>query len=185
MNRTIAPVITIMCCLGCFSANVRAQETVDLLRMKNDIQIFEAILDQALDQVFSNPFSLVERTKGVYLANFGTTFAFLVNIKTATMETPFGTIKRSSVSDPKLRQKKLAELQRRVIEILATYGNGIHQLKESDSVVIVAHIVDQNFRKKRQNKTIIVSALKKDLRAHAGNQISAEVFRKRVNIVEY
>jgi hypothetical protein len=162
-----------------------ANPPVSLPQMRNDIQIFEAILDQALDQVFSNPFALVERAKGVYLADYGTTFTFLINIKTATMQTPFGTIRRSEAADPKQREMKVEELRQRIINILASYGNAINQLRDADAVTVVAHIVDQNFSTKSQNKTIIIKVLKRDLMAITARQIGAPEFRKRVQIVEY
>jgi hypothetical protein len=158
---------------------------VNLQQMRNDIQIFEAILDQALDQVFSNPFALVERAKGAYLADYGTTFTFLINIKTATMETPFGTIRRSEAADPKQREMKVEELRQRIINILASYGNAVGQLRDTDAVVVVAHIVDQNFSTKTQNKTIIIKVLKRDLMAITARQIGVSDFRKKVQIVEY
>jgi hypothetical protein len=158
---------------------------LNLQQMRNDIQIFEAILDQALNQVFSNPFALVERVKGVYLADYGTTFTFLINIKAATMETPFGTIRRPETADPKLREQKVEELRQRIVTILGSYGNAIGQLRETDAVAVVAHIVDQNFSTKTQNKTIIIKVLKKDLMVMAARQTGAAEYRKKVQIVEY
>ena len=162
-----------------------AQEPVNLQQMRNDIQIFEAILDQALDQVFSNPFALVERAKGVYLADYGATFTFLINIKAATMETPFGTIRRPESADPKLRAQKVEELRQRIVNILGSYGNAIGQLRDADAVAVVVHVVDQNFSTKTQNKTIIIKVLKKDLMAISARQTGAAEFRKKVQIVEY
>jgi hypothetical protein len=161
------------------------QAPVNLQQMRNDIQIFEAILDQALDQVFSNPFALVERAKGAYLADYGATFTFLINIKAATMETPFGTIRRPESADPKLREQKVEELRQRIVNILGSYGNAIGQLRETDAVAVVAHVVDQNFSTKTQNKTIIIKVLKRDLIVMAARQTAAAEFRKKVHIVEY
>lgn len=175
----------VVCLLWGTVAGLGGQQALNLQQMKNDIQIFEAILDQALDQVFSNPFALVERTKGAYLSDYGATFNFLINIKAAITETPFGPISRPEVADPKLREQKITELRQRIIDILASYGNAINQLQDTDSVAVVAHIVDQNFSKKSQNKTIIIKALKKDLAANSARQIGAVEFKKRVQIVEY
>jgi hypothetical protein len=52
-------------------------------------------------------------------------------------------------------------------------------------VAVVAHIVDQNFSTKTQNKTIIIKVLKKDLMVMAARQTGAAEYRKKVQIVEY
>src|SRR5262245_5119587 len=101
-------------------------QPVNLQQMRNEIQIFEAILDETLNQVFANPFALVERVRGVYLSEYGPTFTFQINIKAATMETPFGTIHRPETADPKVREQKLDELRQRVIDALAGHANAIN-----------------------------------------------------------
>jgi hypothetical protein len=175
----------VLCGASLASMAAALSQAVDLQLMKNDVQIFEGILDQALEQVFSNPFALIERTKGVYLQGFGTSFTFLINIKAATMETPFGTITRPEAADPKIRSQKIEELRQKVIFVLGKYGGSIGQLQDTEAVAVVAHIVDQNFSKKSQNKTIIIKVLRKDLVAQAAHPISPVDFMKKVQIVEY
>ncbi len=161
------------------------RSVTDFQQMRNDIEIFEVIVGQALGQLFPNPLALVERVKGFYLNEAGVVVVFGVNIRTAITETPFGTITRPETADPKKREQKIVEMKERLVGILADYANTINQLKDGDSVSIVAYIVDPNFTQVNRNKTIILRVLKKDLMAKALRQIELTEFKKRIRIIEY
>jgi hypothetical protein len=157
----------------------------DFQQMRNDIEIFEVIVSQALGQLFPNPLALVERVKGFYLSDAGVVVVFGVNIRTAITETPFGTITRPETADPKKREQKIVEMKERLMGILADYANAINQLKDGDTVSIVAYIVDPNFTQVNRNKTIILRILKRDLMAKASRQIELTEFKKRIRTIEY
>ncbi len=168
-------------------ATGRAQGRVEVnyQQMRNDIEIFEAIVNQALGQLFPNPFALVDRCKGVFLNDYGVTVSFLVNIKAATTETPFGTMRRPETADPREREQKIVDLRERLVGVIADYGNAINQLKETDSIAIVAYIVDQNITQASRNRTVVLRAFKRDIAARAARQMDPSEFKKRIRIIEY
>jgi len=163
----------------------QSRPEINSRQVRNDIEIFEAIVNQALGQLFPNPFALVDRSKGVYLNDYGVVITFGVNIKAAAMETPFGTVTRPETADPKQREQKVADLRERLVEVVGDYGNAINQLRETDSVTVVAHIVDPNYAQASRNRTIVLRAFKRDIAAKASRQIDSVEFKKRIRTIEY
>jgi hypothetical protein len=65
-------------------------------------------------------------------------------------------------------------------------GNSLTQLKKEDAITVIAFMEDQNFPDEpNQNKTIILTALKKDFDDVAHKEDKWKEFRQRMKIVEY
>ncbi len=165
-----------------------AETKMDYASTQQDILRFEAAVNDAIYSTFSaSSFAVVQKTKGAYLEGYGVSFAFLVNIHRAVVNSPFGDIIRSRTDvTPDLKRRRIEELKEKLIWVLQDKGDMFRQLRKEDWVAIIAYIEDRNFPgEPNANKTIIISALKKDLDelGHKGDRLKE--FKQRIKIVEY
>ncbi|NWG13153.1 MAG: hypothetical protein HXY20_06425 [Acidobacteria bacterium] len=160
---------------------------VDYTQARREIQAFETVLNNMIASAFSSsPFALVQKTKGVYLAGYGTSFNFLINIHRAMVSTPFGEIRRFEDTSPEQKRKRIEDLTEKLVRTLLEYGSYLTQLSKDESVAIVAFYEDRNFPDEaNQNRTIVISATKRDLEEFGGNQNRLKEFRQKVKIIEY
>ncbi len=169
------------------SAQSEGEARMDYALARREIQAFETVLNNMIAAAFSSsPFALVQKTKGVYLPGYGASFNFLINIHRAVVSTPFGEIRRFEDTRPEHKRKRIEDLTERLVRTLLEYGSYLTQLSKDESVAIVAFYEDRNFPDEaNQNRTVVISATKRDLEEFAGNQNRLKEFRQRVKIVEY
>jgi hypothetical protein len=164
-----------------------AEKEINYASAQQDILKFETVIDDVIGGTFrSSPFALVQKTKGAYLKGYGISFAFLVNIHRAVVTTPFGRKQSRAAATPELKKKIIEELKEKLIQALQSNGKGFRELGKQDRVTIIAFIEDRNFPDEpNANKTIILSALKKDLDELGNNNERFKEFKQRIKIVEY
>ena len=151
-----------------------------------EIQDFEQIINGVLSESFTNPFGLVQEPKGAYLPGYGHMFSFLVNIHRAVINTPFGKYTRKKPISSEEKKKRIEDIKDKLIRLMLDRGVGFRQVKTDESVTIVAFFEDRNFPEEAsQNRTIVLSATKKDLDAYANKQDQWQQFKERMTIVEY
>jgi hypothetical protein len=159
---------------------------VDYASLQQGIVSFEAVISNMITSTFSsNPFAIVQKPKGVYLDGYGLAFAFLVNVHTAVVYTPFGAIQKGNVT-PELKQKLIQDLKEKLIRTLQDNSDIFKKLPREDWVTIVAYMEDRNIPDEpNANKTVVLSALKKDLDELGHKSDRLKEFRLRMKIVEY
>jgi hypothetical protein len=154
---------------------------------REEIRNFEdAINGIVAKDVSSSSYALVNKPKAVYLQGYGVSCTFLVNIYRAVINTPFGQVRpRNAVSlDEKIR--RIEELKLKLIQVLQDSGGFFQQIRKEERVAIVVFIEDRNFPGEANvNKTIVMSALKKDLDELGHKLDRAKEFKQRMKIVEY
>jgi hypothetical protein len=161
---------------------------VDYASARRDILRFEVAVNEAINSTFSaSPFAVVQKAKGVYLEGYGVSFSFLVNIHRAVVTTPFGEIIRSRPGvTPDLKKRRIEELKEKLIGVIQDKGEILRELREEDYVTIVAFVEDRNFPDEPNvEKTIVLSARKKDLDELAHRNGRPKEFKQRIKIVEY
>jgi hypothetical protein len=160
---------------------------VDYLTTQQEILRFEAVINDVINSTFSsNAFAVVQRAKGVYLQGYGVSFAFLVNIHRAVIHTPFGQVRSRPNLAPELKKQRLEELKDKLIRMLQDNSEIFQQLQKEDCVTIIAYIEDRNIPDEPNvNKTIILTALKKDLDELGHKSDRLKEFKQRIKIVEY
>src|SRR5262245_34064425 len=84
--RALAVVMLFLVC----GTSLEARDAVDYRVLRNEMQIFETILQTAIKNEFNHPLALVHEPRGTYLPGYGVTFTFLLNINRDEVETPFG-----------------------------------------------------------------------------------------------
>jgi hypothetical protein len=154
---------------------------------QQDILRFEAAVNEVIQSTFSaSPFAIVQKAKGAYLQGYGVSIAFLVNIHRAVVNTPFGEIRSRGGMTPDLKRKRIEELKENLIRVLQDSGGAFRQLRKEDYVTIVAFVEDRNFPDEPSaSKTIVLSALKKDLDELGRKNDRLKEFKQRMKIVEY
>ncbi len=131
-------------------------------------------------------FGVAQKTKGAYLAGYGISFAFLVDIHRAVVTTPFGQVKRRGSANDELKKQRIEELKEKLILVLQQSGEFFGQLEKKDHITIIAFVADRNFPDEPSaNKTIILTVLKKDMDEFGQRIERLQEFKKRVKIVEY
>ncbi|HYK88783.1 MAG TPA: hypothetical protein VE398_08440 [Acidobacteriota bacterium] len=160
---------------------------VDYAATRREIRSFEVILANVIKATFSSsPFALVQEPKGVYLQGYGVTVTFLINIHRAVLRTPFGDVRQGVEVTPELKKRRIAELKDKLIKVLLDDGDSLRQLRKEDFVTVVAFIEDTNFPDEpNENKTLVLSVLKKDLDELARKDDRRAEFIQRMRIVEY
>ncbi len=159
----------------------------DYEALRQEILQFEGIINDTINRSFSSsPFAIVQKAKGVYLQGYGASFAFLVNIHRAVKQTPFGPVRSRTEMTQDLKKQRIEELKERLIQALQDNGEIFRTLRKEDYVTIIAYVEDRNLPDEPSaNRTIVMSALKKDLDefAHMGDR--NREFKQRMKIVEY
>ncbi len=159
---------------------------VDYSVARKEIQGFENVINNLLSATFTNPYALVQRTKGVYLQGYGLSFNFLINIHRAVVNTPFGEARTGPDITPEQKRKRIEDLKDKLVRVLIDNGDNLRQLRRDETVTIVAFFEDKNFPdEENQNKTVVMSVSKKDLDELAHQDARIKEFKQRMRIIEY
>ncbi len=190
MNKRDVAVMLFLWTMG-FSMVAQASvqesaEKVDYAAVHQNILSFEAVMSDAINSTFSsNPLSIVQKPKGVYLDGYGLTFTFLINIHTAVIHTPFGAIQRNDMT-PEAKNRRIEELKDKLIRLLLDNPESFRQLRKEDWITVVAYIEDRNIPDEpNASKTVVLSTLKKNLDELGHKTDRLKEFKLRMKIVEY
>jgi hypothetical protein len=171
-----------------FSGNQEtADARVDYASARENIQRFEDVINGTINSSFSSsPFAVVQKAKGAYLQGYGVSFAFLVNIHRAVINTPFGQMHSKAAISSDLKAQRIDELKEKLIQLLQDSGDTFQQLRKEEHVTIIAFIEDRNFPgEPNANRTIVMSTLKRDLDEFGHRNDRVREFKQRMKIVEY
>jgi len=163
------------------------EQKIDYAAAQQDILRFQGVVDGVIAGVFSSsPFAVVQKAKGAYLAGYGMSFTFVVNIHRAILNTPFGQVRGRASASPELKQKRIEELKEKLIQALQERGDGFRQLGKDEHITLIAFVEDRNFPDEPSgNKTIVLTALKKDIDEFGHQYERLKEFKQRIKIVEY
>ena len=188
---TSAAVFGLLLAAGLFSSAAMAQapgsETrADLASARQDIQGFEGLINKLLGEQIKNSFVSVQKSKGAYLQGYGVMFSFVVNIHRATIQSPFGPVARADPDTPEEKKRQIEELKDRLVKLLQSNADRLRQLRKDEYVSIVMFVEDRNFPdEENQNKTVVLSVLKRDADELARREDRSREFKQRMRIVEY
>ncbi|HEY3132118.1 MAG TPA: hypothetical protein VGL91_21860 [Acidobacteriota bacterium] len=168
----------------CLPASLLARNSIDYRQMRNEIQMFENILQTALKSEFNHPLALVNEPKGSYLPGYGVNFSFLLNINRDEIITPFG-IKRLSPST-RTRAEKMRLVRDMILKLLGEFGNALTQLSSEESFAVSAHLEDRTALVPSQREAVLVFRVtKKTLSDYSVRKIDFRQFRDKVEVIEY
>ncbi|MBN1571099.1 MAG: hypothetical protein JXA73_24905 [Acidobacteria bacterium] len=171
-----------------FGGSQEAADThADYAAAREGILKFEDAINAVINSSFSeNPFAVVQKAKGVYLQGYGVSFTFLVNIHRAVIKTPFGQVRTRRAYSSEVKAKRIEELKEKLVQVLQNSGDIFPQLRKDERIAIIAFVEDRNIPgETNENKTIIMSTLKKDLDELGQRPDRLKEFKQRMKIVEY
>jgi hypothetical protein len=194
-NRLPGRIVLTLLVMGFLNSPLPAQQLrsqqdleikVDYAVARREIIRFESALKQVIAATFSSsPLALVQSPRGVYLSGYGVTFTCQINIHRVVVDTPFGQVRRPDIA-PELKKRIIEDLKDKLIRVVLESGSTLTQLRKEDAITIVAFMEDQNFPDEpNQNKTIILTAFKRDFDEIASKEDKWKEFRQRMKIVEY
>lgn len=167
-------------------AQENADPRVNYDSVRREIEGFETAIDGVIRETFTNPWALVNKPKGVLLPGYGQVFSFLVNIQRAVIKTPFGDYRSGQVVTAAEKKKRIADLEDKLVRVLLEQASALDQVRPTESVAIVALFEDHSFPEEdSQNKTIVLSTVKKDLDEWAQQPDRWREFKQRIKIIEY
>ncbi len=158
------------------------QDKANLVRVREQIRVFESVLDGSLNQNFPGPFAYLDKARGAYLPGYGVIFTFEVSLSrpASLFDTqPTDKSRRDEAQQRRTAAKDLAE------KALADFGHTMTSLLgASESVGIVIHtsnVTPQGLEK----ATIVVRAQKHDIDQFRANAITRDAFMKGLEVLEY
>ena len=191
IKTSLKPVVAVLSLVLLFSLPLGAQtsgvmqDEAKARTLSPDIIRVEAAINDVINNFSKGTFGVVQRAKGVYLPGYGISFACLINIHLAMVNTPFGVVARNEVT-PEIKKQRIEELKNEMIRLLLDNGRGFQQLGREESVSITIFIEDRNIPDEpRANKSIVLSVPKKDLDELGQRNDRLKEFKQRVNILEY
>ena len=91
----------LLICVACWPFAVQCVQAqwppANMSALKNEMKVFEAVIDGTMAQTFAPPFGLLEKTQGTYLPGFGLAFSLEVNLYTLRSPSPFNMTPLSKV----------------------------------------------------------------------------------------
>src|SRR5258708_10467346 len=118
----------------------------DYAAIKRQTQLFETVLNTAVQQRFEQPFLILQETKGAYLEGYGVVFTLEVNLSPMRYRTPFAASPYSEKELAAARAQKLArikEMETLIRDLLRDHGMGLEFVPPGDHVAVVVHLFNQ------------------------------------------
>ena len=161
---------------------------VDLRQLKRDINVFSGVLDTTMRESVTEPFGLLEATKGAYLPGFGLVFNLELNLVQLRQRTLFDVRPLTKQElDQAFKQKKerIAHLEESLPRVLADYGSNI-ELPPSDRLAVVVYL----FKYPEEDpeafpSRLVAQASRQDLLDFKSGKLAYSDFAKRVEIVKF
>lgn len=164
-------------------------EKPDLRQLKRDISVFSGVIDNTLRESFSQPYGLLQQTKGAYLPGYGLVFSLEVSLVQLRMRSPFDPrpLTRQELDTAfKLKQERIGELERRVLpRLLADYGGTI-ELPPTEHLAVVIHLF--NFPEEDQQELpsrLVAQVSRQDMLEFKTGKILYADFAKRVELLKF
>ncbi len=160
---------------------------IDYTAVSREMRGFEAVVNKALISAFDGQsFALSQQTKGAYIQGYGVTFTFIINIHRALV-TPFGVVPGAGTEiTPEQKRRRIEDLKDTLGKIILDNAWSLRHVRREDAITIVGFFEDRNFPEEpNQNKTVVLSVMKKDLDDIAGAKDRWKDFKLRMKSVEY
>jgi hypothetical protein len=160
---------------------------LDFAAIKRETQLFETVLNTAVQQRFEQPFLLLQETKGAYLEGYGVVFTLEVSLYPMRLRTPFAAAPYSDKELVNARTQKLQrtkEMETLIRDLLRDHGMGLRSLPPDESIAVVVHLFNQT--EQRDMPTQLAVQVKKQwLQEAAGRKLNAAEFRLKLSVVSF
>lgn len=166
---------------------LRAQTSAaDHADLKNEMKVFEAVINQSVSQTFAPPFGLLEKAKGAYLPDFGVVFSLEVNLYPTRMPSPFDTrpLSRTEVETArKTKVERIETIKKSVPRLLADHAAALHDVGADETVAVVTHFFEVQADGGLPSQ-VVIEVKKSDLDQYVDKKLSYEQLLGKMKIVE-
>jgi hypothetical protein len=159
------------------------QEKPSLAQVRQQIGVFESLLNEHLNQSFPGPFAYLDRARGAYLPGYGVVFTCEISL--TRVVAPFGALpsaaERAKGDDAPQRRALARTMSEKV---LAEFGHTFDTLAAGESVAIVVQTTSATPQGLSKG-TMLVRAQKRDIDQFRANTIARDEFTRRLEVLEY
>ncbi len=155
--------------------------------LKRQLELFETVLNKALEQKFEKPFGILTESKGAYLEGYGAVFSVEVNLYPLRWISPFTPTPYSEKELRETRERKLQrvrEIQELLADVLRDYGAGLAALRPDERVAIVVHLFNMEAERDMPTQLVLQAQHQAVLEA-LGQKLTAAEFRQKVSAVTF
>ncbi len=155
-------------------------------QMKDEMKIFEAVINQSMAQTFAPPFGLLEKTKGAYLPDFGLVFSLEVNLYPTRMPSPFDTrpLSKTEIENArKTKRERIEAIKKSLPRLLADHATALRDAGADETVAVVTHLFEV-----QEDGTLpgqlVIEVKKSDLNQYKDRTLSYEQLLAKMKILE-
>lgn len=175
--------ITILVLLATAAFAADQEKAPQLTQVRQQIGVFESVLNEHLNQAFPGPFAYLDRARGAYLPGYGVVFTCEISL--TKIVAPFGPLpsaaERAKTDDPQTRRTQARTMSQKV---LAEFGHTFDSLAAGESIAIVVQTTSATPQGLNKG-TIVVRAQKRDIDQFRANAISRDEFMRHLEVLEY
>lgn len=161
---------------------------VDAAALKRQMQQFQGILNQNLQQSFEQPFGLLQDIKGIYLSRYGVAFHMEVNLVPLRALSMFdyrphteGELRRTR----ELKLQRIRQIKASVSDLLLAHAQEFSAVPLEQQVAVVIHLFNLPSERTEGLPSQVVIEVSRQALAEASSQAaSAEEFRQQVSFLE-
>jgi hypothetical protein len=163
------------------------REGQDLVALKAQMRVLEAVVNETLAQTFVPPFGVLEKAKGSYLPDFGVVFSLEVNLYPIRVPSPFDMRPLSKEELEKARKAKLERIgiiKQTLPRLLADHASALRELSANDSIAVVVHLFYVPVEGDNLPSQVVIEVKKSDLEQFWDKKLSFEELHSRVRTLE-
>jgi hypothetical protein len=188
LGRSGRAVLTGLACSFLPLCYVRAQSRPsNIIALKGQIKVFEAVIDGTMAQTFAPPFGLLEKTQGTYLPGFGLAFTLEVNLYPLRTPNPFNMAPLSKTElekAEKVKRERIATVRESVPRLLADHAMSLRDLGSADSVAVVVHLFEVEPGDTKLPDQLVIETRKSDLDQFWDKKISYQELVAKMKVLE-
>ncbi len=162
---------------------------VDRRSLKNQIQIFQDILNRSIQQTFERPFSLLQDAKGMVLPGFGVAFHLEVNLHPMRLISPFDLRPYTPEELQKVQESKeerIQQLKNTLSELLLGHGGSLNAMRPDDNLAVVVHLFNLPVEEDEGLPMQVgIVVRRRTLLDYQARQLTAEDFRQKESFLEF
>ncbi len=170
-------------------ATTQALLGVNLKALKEQMTVFQNLLNRSIQQSFEQPFSLLQDTKGSYLPNFGVVFHLEMNLHPLRLISPFDMRPYTPEELRKARADKLQRIEQlkdRLSELLLEQGGKLTALPAERRIAMAVHLFNLPSEQSEDLPTqLVIETTRQALLDAQAQRLSAKEFQKKQIILGF
>ena len=168
------------------SDSSQSDQAPDYPMIRRQVELFETLIDKALNQRFERPFGILQETKGTYLEGYGAVFTVEVNLFPMRWMSPFSPpYTEKEVREARNRKlERMREAEALVKDLLREHGPALDFLRPDERVAVVVHLFNTGEHRDLPSQ-LIVQARRQALLDAVGQKLSAAEFRQKLTVVTF